>query len=155
MVGHTTWSWKWTFYKQQAETSLAIRWLRLWITKAGNMGSVPGWRTKIPHATGHCQKIKKEEWNNNKNKSANAASIVQYFRKQITSSPDLQDLSAQGNHPESFRQILIPGDSWFTWFGVTPGVLHCKRSLKEYNVQILNINNLGWIPMIWKIPLSI
>ena len=33
-------------------TSLALQWLRLW---RGNEGSIPGWRTGIPHAARHGQ----------------------------------------------------------------------------------------------------
>ena len=32
-------------------SSLAVQWLRLHASSAGGMGSIPGWRTKIPHAT--------------------------------------------------------------------------------------------------------
>ena len=32
-------------------TSLAVQWLRLWASTAGGMGSIPGWRTKILHAS--------------------------------------------------------------------------------------------------------
>ena len=32
-------------------TSLAVHWLRLHASTAGGMGSIPGWGTKIPHAT--------------------------------------------------------------------------------------------------------
>ena len=39
-----------------AGTSLVVRWLRLSAANAGSMGSIPGWRTKIPHAVWHDQK---------------------------------------------------------------------------------------------------
>ena len=32
-------------------TSLVVQWLRLHASTAGGMGSIPGWRTKIPHVT--------------------------------------------------------------------------------------------------------
>ena len=32
-------------------TSLAVQWLRLHASAAGGVGSIPGWGTKIPHAT--------------------------------------------------------------------------------------------------------
>ena len=34
-------------------TSLAVQWLRLHISNAGDTGSIPGQGTKIPHASGH------------------------------------------------------------------------------------------------------
>ena len=34
-------------------TSLVVQWLRLYASNAGGAGSIPGWGTKIPHATGH------------------------------------------------------------------------------------------------------
>ena len=39
-------------------TSLAVQWLRLYTFTEGDTGSVPGWRTKIPHAKLHSQKNK-------------------------------------------------------------------------------------------------
>ena len=35
-----------------------VQWLRLSASTAGGMGSIPGWRTKFPHATRHGQIIK-------------------------------------------------------------------------------------------------
>ena len=40
-------------------TSLAVQWLRLWASNSGEVGSIPGWETKIPHATWHSKKKKK------------------------------------------------------------------------------------------------
>ena len=37
-------------------TSLAVQWLGLRASTAGDTGSIPGWRTKILHATQHGQK---------------------------------------------------------------------------------------------------
>ena len=37
-------------------TSLVIQWLRLFPSSARDAGSIPGWRTKIPHATWSSQK---------------------------------------------------------------------------------------------------
>jgi len=34
-------------------TSLAVQWLRLCTPRAGDMGMMPGHRTKNPHATKH------------------------------------------------------------------------------------------------------
>ena len=31
-------------------TSLTVQWLRLCVSNAGAVGSIPGWGTKIPHA---------------------------------------------------------------------------------------------------------
>ena len=41
-------------------TSLVVQWLRLCTSTAGGMGSIPGRGTKIPHATWHGLKKKKE-----------------------------------------------------------------------------------------------
>ena len=40
-----------------SRTSLVVWWLRLSITNAGTMGSVPGWGTKVPYAVWHGLKI--------------------------------------------------------------------------------------------------
>ena len=40
-------------------TSPAVQWLRLYTSIAGGMGSIPGWKTKIPHAVWSSQKKKK------------------------------------------------------------------------------------------------
>ena len=39
-------------------TSLAVQWLKLFASNAGGAGSIPGWETKIPHAT-WCSQRKK------------------------------------------------------------------------------------------------
>ena len=39
-------------------TSLAVKGLRFCASNAGDAGSIPGWGTKIPHATQQGQKIK-------------------------------------------------------------------------------------------------
>ena len=39
-----------------SRTSLGVQWLRLCTPNAGGMGLIPGWGTKIPHATQHGQK---------------------------------------------------------------------------------------------------
>ena len=40
-------------------TSLVVQWLGLHASNAGDMGSIPGWETKIPHATWHAKKKRK------------------------------------------------------------------------------------------------
>ena len=40
-------------------TSLAVQWLGHFPSIAGGMGSIPGWGTKVPHAT-QCGKKKKK-----------------------------------------------------------------------------------------------
>ena len=40
-------------------TSLVVQWLKLHDFNAGDMGLIPGWGTKIPHAVRHGQKINK------------------------------------------------------------------------------------------------
>ena len=37
---------------EEMGTSLVGQWLRIHLPMQGNMGSIPGWRTKIPHAEG-------------------------------------------------------------------------------------------------------
>ena len=39
-----------------------VQWLRLWASNAGGTGSIPGWGTKIPHATRHDPPPKKNLW---------------------------------------------------------------------------------------------
>ena len=40
-------------------TSSAVQWLRFCASTAGGMGSIPGQRTRIPHATQHGPKKRK------------------------------------------------------------------------------------------------
>ena len=47
--------------KKTLGTSLVVQWLRLLAPNAGGMGPIPGQGTKIPHATWHDQKKKKEK----------------------------------------------------------------------------------------------
>ena len=42
--------------RKQVRTSLQVQWLSLHASNAGDMGSIPGWEAKIPHAA----KIKKK-----------------------------------------------------------------------------------------------
>ena len=46
-------------FNNKIGTSLAVQWLRLNAPTAGDMGSIPGRGTKIPHATRWGQKINK------------------------------------------------------------------------------------------------
>ena len=46
-------------FKMVSGTSLAVQWLRLCISNEGDMGSVPGWGTKIPQAVRHGKKKKR------------------------------------------------------------------------------------------------
>ena len=46
-------------FKKQQGTSLVVQWLRLYTSKAGGTGLIPGWGTKIPYAMWHGQKIKR------------------------------------------------------------------------------------------------
>ena len=41
--------------------SLAVQWLRLHPSNAGNVGLVPGWGVMIPHATWYSQKWSKQK----------------------------------------------------------------------------------------------
>ena len=50
-------SWKFFYLENEpSETSLAVQWLRLHVAKAGDVGLILGWRTKIPHAMWHGKK---------------------------------------------------------------------------------------------------
>ena len=42
--------------KKWLGTSLVVQWLRFHASTVGSTDSIPGWRTKIPHATWHGQK---------------------------------------------------------------------------------------------------
>lgn len=42
-----------------SETSLIIQWLQLCASNEGDMGCIPGWGSKIPHAP-WCDQTKKE-----------------------------------------------------------------------------------------------
>ena len=50
--------------KCATETSLIVQWWKLHATNAEGVGSIPGGGTKISHATGHGQRIKR--WKNRK-----------------------------------------------------------------------------------------
>jgi len=41
----------WEILKRNGGTSLVVQWIRLWASTTEGMGSIPGQRTKIPHAT--------------------------------------------------------------------------------------------------------
>ena len=42
-------------------TYLVVQWLRLHASTARDVGSIPGWGTKIPHAMWCSQKVKKKK----------------------------------------------------------------------------------------------
>ena len=44
--------------KQNLGNFLTVQWLRVCATNAQDVGSIPGWETKIPHAVQCGQKIK-------------------------------------------------------------------------------------------------
>ena len=46
-------------FKKREQGSLAFQWFRLHASTAGGTGLIPGWGTKIPHATRCGQKLKK------------------------------------------------------------------------------------------------
>ena len=46
------------YIKSAQGTFLVIQWLRVCATNAQDVGSIPGWETKIPHAVQCGQKIK-------------------------------------------------------------------------------------------------
>ena len=56
-LDHFEKSLKKNLFKKVGGTSLVVQWLGLHASNAGGVGSVPGRRTKIPHATWHSQKF--------------------------------------------------------------------------------------------------
>ena len=48
-------------YSLQAGTSLVVQWLGLCTSTAGDVGSIPGWGTKLPHSGQHGQEIKRKK----------------------------------------------------------------------------------------------
>ena len=53
--------WERTYLDNSLGTSLAVQWLRLQAPNARDTGLIPGWGTKILHATWFGQKKKKRE----------------------------------------------------------------------------------------------
>ena len=41
---------KWVHQENNAENSMAVKWLELYTFIAGGMDSIPGWGNEIPHA---------------------------------------------------------------------------------------------------------
>lgn len=62
-------------------TSLAVQWLRLCAPNAGDMGSIPGWRTKIPHYCTAWPKRKKKEREKKKKKKPCKCSKISTKKK--------------------------------------------------------------------------
>ena len=54
------------FKTKSTGTSLVVQWLRLHESTAGGVGSIPGWGTKISHATQCGQKTKQNTKTNPK-----------------------------------------------------------------------------------------
>ena len=61
-------------------TSLVVQWLRLHASHAGDMSSIPGWETKISHATGHQKKDKR--WPFSRNQVPGESKTIHVTRKQ-------------------------------------------------------------------------
>ena len=60
----------WKFWKRSEGTCLMVQWLRLPASNAGDVGSIPGQGTKIPHASGtKNQNIKQKQYCNKFNKA--------------------------------------------------------------------------------------
>ena len=53
------------FIKRKNRSSLVVQWLRLHAFTVGGTSSIPGHRTKIPHAAQCSQKLKKKKKKNN------------------------------------------------------------------------------------------
>ena len=61
-----------------------VQWLRLCAPIAGGMSSIPGWETRIPHATGHDLKKKKKNFLVKKKKQTgnnNSTHVTEVFGK--------------------------------------------------------------------------
>ena len=78
-------------------TSLVIQWLRLWASNEGDMGCIPGWGSKIPHAP-WCGKTKKEIKKKKKEKIKNLDSK----QNGKIFSPELKDPSFRTWRRENF-----------------------------------------------------
>ena len=61
-------------------TSLVVQWLRLHASHAGDVSSIPGWETKISHATGHQKKDKR--WPFSRNQVPGESKTIHVTRKQ-------------------------------------------------------------------------
>ena len=61
-------------------TSLVVQWLRLHASHAGDMSLIPGWETKISHATGHQKKDKR--WPFSRNQVPGESKTIHVTRKQ-------------------------------------------------------------------------
>ena len=60
----------WKFWKRWEGTCPMVQWLRLPTSNAGDVGSIPGQGTKIPHASGtKNQNIKQKQYCNEFNKA--------------------------------------------------------------------------------------
>ena len=66
------------FLKKRAGNSVVVQWLRIHASTAGGTGSIPGWGTKISHATHSAAKNK-----NNKIKMKCLANSMRYLLKGI------------------------------------------------------------------------
>ena len=66
---HHPLKYKWHSVKKKknrnAGTSLVVHWLRLHVSNAGDVGSIPGQGTKVPHATVLAKRLKKRNKNRN------------------------------------------------------------------------------------------
>ena len=68
-----------------------VQGLRLCPSTARDVGSIPGWGTKIPHAVCHGQTMK-----------INKVRIVKYFLKEILTEKNLNSINQ-----ESFCRVII------------------------------------------------
>ena len=59
-VGKQEEKWNKVMILKIIENSLAVQWLELHASTAGDMDLIPGWGTKIPQAAWHGQKKKKK-----------------------------------------------------------------------------------------------
>ena len=64
-------------------TSLAVQWLGLHASTAGDKGSIPGWGIKIPHAVVcEAKKKKEKEWHVKKEIKTRIAELLANYDKE-------------------------------------------------------------------------
>ena len=97
---------RWLLKNKQTKdygTSLAVQWLRLCTSNAGGAGLIPGWGTKIPHATWYGQKLKKK--NTQKNQKISVREDVQKPKPLYTVAGNLNDSATMENSLEIPQKI--------------------------------------------------
>ena len=106
--------------------SPGVQWLRLHASTAGGLDSISGWRTKIPHASGHSQKKVSPI-----NSEAAAAAA-----KSLQSCPtlsDTMDCSLPGSPAHGIFQARV-----LEWFAIAFSVIvkHLSRNLPTVVAEV-------------------